>query len=247
MPPIRYVGWLAVLLLLVAIFRMVPMSPDRSVKASTPPAVVTIDPEATAAAEIENKLPVYEWVERMPSFEERIEVLEARSSDHKSMIDSLLTTQTKTVETIAKIVDGQEKLHRLVLGELKQSAAEPKPAESPAPPPTEPPPPKSAQSSKPAVTAPQALPRKLFAFGAEWCQPCKAWKAGPEPARIAADGCEIVPVDVDNIPAGQPRPPQVPYYELHIGGMFARHNGPLTYQQFKDMERAVLESLKGAK
>lgn len=306
----RSFGWFAILLMLIGIVRSVPMSPDRSVKASPPPAVVTIDPEATAEAEIESSQPD----DGLVKLEERIEVLEAKASAHKELINSILTTQTETVQTIARIVEVQEKLQRALLGQLKQSVDE-KPAEPTAPPkPAQPnttglaklvmhfarncqaswewkaehivsilhdgidyseaiddsgkPTPwmeatyrdgrkviydKTASyqtiknagiySSNKPETAPRIEPQaKLFAFGAEWCQPCKAWKAGPDAEKIAADGCEIVPVDIDKIEPGKPKPASVPYFELWIGTNFARHSGPLTFEKYKAMEKAVRET-----
>lgn len=97
------------------------------------------------------------------------------------------------------------------------------------------------QSEEPSKTTPEKtqLAKELtFVYG-DGCQPCDQWKIGPDREKIAAE-CHIVPVYVGDLPP-ESRPESLPAYTLQVDGLRARHRGYLTFQRFKDMERAILE------
>ena len=69
------------------------------------------------------------------------------------------------------------------------------------------------------------------------CLPCDAWKVSPDKAAIEGDGVLIEYVHANDFPEPVP---QVPYFIVHRGTYFARHQGALTYQRFRDIQSALV-------
>lgn len=80
-----------------------------------------------------------------------------------------------------------------------------------------------ASDPSPASVMPYAY---IVKHGADWCEPCKEWDAGPRGA-IEAIGWTIVP--------GEPEGREIPWFEIVIGDARYEHNGKLSFNQLNEI------------
>lgn len=183
------------------------------------PPIETVDPVEELEQKFEQKLDariksldeLYASTERCQDLEAKIDIVAARNRDLSSFYSDVMERMLKLNDSVERSLTQQESL----LGSLKQSE----------------------QPSK-APEKTQLAKELTFVYG-DGCQPCDQWKIGPDREKIAAE-CHIVPVYVGDLPP-ESRPESLPAYTLQVDGLRARHRGYLTFQRFKDMERAILE------
>lgn len=215
-------GWILAVLAIVGLVRLVTIDHTPAARGAELPPVVTQEEPEQPKAEVEALPPVQK---AGPSLEERVAKLEA--------IQVLVADSLKRQDEVNKDTVGA--LEKLVaqLENMRPCQCQPPAMNAPPRAPLQ----ALGDMLRPNQMRGQAPPemRIVFIYG-DGCPPCKAWDVSSDKAGAIRDGYTIQPQ-----PDSEGGP--VPRYVIYRGTAYWRHNGYLTYQRLKEIERELIRSV----
>lgn len=78
-------------------------------------------------------------------------------------------------------------------------------------------------------------PKTLTMIYGDTCPPCQQWKVSGDRKKIEAE-CPLILININD---ADPKPDSIPAFTLEMNGLKASTRGYLTYQRFKEMEKAI--------